>query len=211
MTTLGGATGSVTVVGAVSPPGGDMTEPVTAATERFVRCRWSLDKDLAYARHYPAVSWSASFARDIDALGGWYSRSGDPDWAPRRARLTALLAAADELAAIAELVGVTALSDRQRVSLVAGRLARDVVLQQNSLSENDAHCSPAKTAALVDALLATVDALEAAVTAGVSADALERLDFGPLSRAREESGPEDPDAVPAIRDAVLARIGRERP
>ena len=211
VTTLGGATGSVTVVGAVSPPGGDLTEPVTAATERFVRCRWSLDKDLAYARHYPAVSWSASFARDVDALGGWYSRSGDPDWAPRRTRLAALLAEADALAAIAELVGATALSDRQRVAIVAGGLARDVVLQQNSLSANDAHCSPAKTAALVDALLATVDALEAAVTAGVGADALERLDFGPLTRARDESGPDDPDAVPAIRDAILDQIGQARP
>ena len=66
--TLGGQTGSVTVIGAVSPPGGDLSEPVTAQTERFVRCRWTLDRDLAYSRHYPAVSWSGSFSRDVDAL-----------------------------------------------------------------------------------------------------------------------------------------------
>ena len=67
-------------------PGGDLTEPVTSQTERFVRCLWSLDHDLAYARHYPAVSWTGSFSRDADALADWYLRNGDPEWARRRAR-----------------------------------------------------------------------------------------------------------------------------
>ena len=80
--TLGGDAGSVTVIGAVSPPGGDMTEPVTAHTRaRSVRCVWTLDRDLAYARHYPAVSWRGSFSRDADALARWHARRGDPGWA----------------------------------------------------------------------------------------------------------------------------------
>ena len=69
------------MIGAVSPPGGDMTEPVTAHTERFVRALWTLDRDLAYARHYPAVSWAGSFSRDADALAAWHAGHGDPDWA----------------------------------------------------------------------------------------------------------------------------------
>jgi V/A-type H+/Na+-transporting ATPase subunit A len=102
VTTLGGGTGSVTVIGAVSPPGGDMTEPVTTDTLRFVRSLWLLDRDLAYSRHYPAVSWTGSFARDVDELGRWHAERGDPGWARRRGRATALLAEADRLSSLAE-------------------------------------------------------------------------------------------------------------
>ena len=83
--TLGGHRGSVTVIGAVSPPGGDLSEPVTAQTERFVRCRWTLDRDLAYSRHYPAVSWSGSFSRDVEALAMASERAGDTGWSAQRA------------------------------------------------------------------------------------------------------------------------------
>ncbi|MDF3149696.1 V-type ATP synthase subunit A, partial [Streptomyces sp. T21Q-yed] len=98
VTTLGGDRGSVTVIGAVSPPGGDMTEPVTAHTERFVRCLWTLDRDLAYARHYPAVSWAGSFSRDVPVLAAGHRAAGDPAWARRRDRVGAVLAEADRLA-----------------------------------------------------------------------------------------------------------------
>ena len=76
----------MTLVGAVSPPGGDLTEPVTTLTQRFVRATWSLDRDLAYARHYPAVSWTASYSRDVDVVAAWYAATGDPTWAARRRR-----------------------------------------------------------------------------------------------------------------------------
>src|SRR5674476_1373097 len=107
VTTLGGGTGSVTVIGAVSPPGGDMTEPVTTDTLRFVRSLWLLDRDLAYSRHYPAVSWTGSFARDVDELGRWFAERGDPNWARRRSRATELLAEADRLSSLAEIIGAT--------------------------------------------------------------------------------------------------------
>ena len=86
VTTLCGATGSVTVIGAISPPGGDMTEPVTAHTQRFVRSLWTLDRDLAYARHYPAVTWVGSYCRDAETVGAWHAAHGDGGWAGRRAR-----------------------------------------------------------------------------------------------------------------------------
>ena len=95
--TLGGRTGSVTVVGAVSPPGGDLTEPVTANTQRFVRALWTLDRDLAYSRHYPAVGWAGSFSRDAAVARSWHARNGDPAWSRRRERILGLLADADRV------------------------------------------------------------------------------------------------------------------
>ncbi len=140
--TLGGTQGSITIIGAVSPAGGDMTEPVTAYTQRFVRGLWTLDRDLAYARHYPAISWAASFSRDAPLAGNWHARNGDPDWTARRDRLTEVLAEADRIGELAELMGVTALPPRQRVAILAGRLAREGVLQQSAVSATDAYCDP---------------------------------------------------------------------
>ncbi|HET7278452.1 MAG TPA: V-type ATP synthase subunit A [Dermatophilaceae bacterium] len=205
--TLGGTEASVTIIGAVSPPGGDTTEPVTAQTERFVRGMWSLDRDLAYARHYPAVAWSGSFSRDAEHLGVWYSRNGDPGWSRRRARVTGLLAEADRLSDLAALVGVNSLPGHERVALLGGRLLREGVLQQSALSANDARCGPAKTAALVEAVLAVVDSCESLVgEVGVTAAEIEELDFSPLLRAAQETAPEDVDGVTARRDQVLSRL-----
>ncbi len=208
--TLGGRAGSVTVVGAVSPPGGDLSEPVTAQTERFVRCRWTLDRELAYSRHYPAVSWSGSFSRDVAALSAATERAGDVGWAGRRARVVALLAESDRLSALTELVGVEALPGRERMMVLGGRLLREAVLQQSSLSPNDAFCAEEKTAALVDAVLAVIDRAVATVAAGVPAALVEELDFGPLIRAREQSGPHDTDAAREARDEIIARLSELR-
>jgi V/A-type H+-transporting ATPase subunit A len=123
--TLGGRAGSVSVIGAVSPPGGDLTEPVTANTQRFVRALWTLDRDLAYSRHYPAVGWVGSFSRDAAVLGPWHARNGDPAWSGRRERILRLLADADRVGGLAELVGIAALPAYERVVLLAGRLLRD--------------------------------------------------------------------------------------
>ncbi|WP_112470788.1 V-type ATP synthase subunit A [Streptomyces triticisoli] len=208
--TLGGATGSVTVIGAVSPPGGDRTEPVTAHTERFVRCLWSLDRDLAYARHYPAVSWADSFSRDAAAVAVAHARAGDPRWAERRERVAGLLAEADRLADLVELVGVTALPPRERISVLAGRLLREGVIQQNALSPSDAYSTPEKTAALVEAVLTVIDRCFARVDSGVRADAVEAVDFTPLLRAREDAGPGESAPVEAARDTMLERLGATR-
>jgi V/A-type H+-transporting ATPase subunit A len=207
VTTLGGTVGSVTVIGAVSPPGGDLTEPVTSQTERFVRCLWSLDHDLAYARHYPAISWTGSFSRDADALAGWYLRNGDPEWARRRARMSGLLTEADRLTSLGELVGVGTLPGHERVVMLAGRLLRLVVLQQNALNANDALCGPAKSAALGDAVLAVVDRCQELVEAGVPATVLEEVDFSALVRARSDTGPDDAPGVTKLRDELLDRLG----
>lgn len=202
--TLGGDRGSVTVVGAVSPPGGDVTEPVTANTQRFVRSVWSLDRELAYSRHYPAVSWNASFSRDAGPIGAWHAAQGDPRWAHRRGRVLAVVADADRLDALADLVGVGSLPGAERMILLAGRLIREAVLQQSALSAVDAMCSPEKGAALVDAVLATLDRGLALVDQGVLASVIEEVDFGPLVRARDEAT--DVAGVESRRDKVLAAL-----
>jgi len=209
--TLGGDAGSVTVLGAVSPPGGDLSEPVTVQTERFVRCRWSLDRDLAYSRHYPAVSWSASFSRDAEALGtARVGAVGDSGWTAQRARVLDLLTESDRLAALTELVGVTALPDNERMVLVAGRLLREAVLAQNAQNPNDAHCGSEKTAALVDAVLAVIDTCREQVAGGVAAQLIEETDFGPLIRARDDGGPDDTAVAVQRRNQIVETL-RELP
>ncbi len=206
VTTLGGSTASVTVIGAVSPPGGDMTEPVTTDTQRFVRSLWLLDRELAYARHYPAVSWTGSFARDAEPLGLWHSANGDPGWARRRARAASLLAEADRLADLAEIIGTSSLPGHERMVLLGGRLLRDGVLLQNALSRNDAFCSAAKGAALLDLVLDVLGTCQVLVERGVPASVIERHDFGPVLRAREDVGPDDAAAVTERRVAVLGEL-----
>ena len=205
--TLGGDVGSVTILGAISPPGGDMAEPVTAHTERFVRAVWSLDRDLAYARHYPAVSWSASTSRDVAQVARWHAtEGGDQEWGERRARAVRLLSEADRVQAVADLVGAASLPDHERVVLLTGRLLREAVLQQNALSDNDAWAGAAKQAALLAMVLAIHDRAIDLTHRGVPGARIEELDFSDAARARDRVGPEDAHGVDVIRDALLARM-----
>jgi V/A-type H+-transporting ATPase subunit A len=207
VTTLSGKAGSVTVIGAVSPPGGDLTEPVTAHTQRFVRTLWTLDRELAYSRHYPAIGWAGSYCRDADAVAAWYVGAGESGWGARRARVIAILAEADRLAELAELVGIAALPGRERMVLLAGRLLREGVLQQSALSALDAHCTREKSAALIDLVLDVLAATTARAEAGVLASTIEALDFSPVLRAAQETGPAETSTVTARRQVMLDRIG----
>jgi V/A-type H+/Na+-transporting ATPase subunit A len=193
--TLGGDDASVTIIGAVSPPGGDMSEPVTAHTRRFVRAVWSLDRDLAYARHYPAVSWGESSSRDAEIVSTTDAEA--------RGLALALLAEADRLQSVAELVGVATLPDNERLVLRTASLLVDGVLQQNALSANDGFCPPAKASALLRLALAVHDASLALLTRGVAFAALEAVDLSEAIRAREAVAPHDAAAIETIRIRVI--------
>jgi len=203
VTTTGGREGAVTIVTSVSPPGGDVTEPVSAHTQRFVQAVWALDRDLAYARHYPAVSWHRSFSRDGDAIARWYAAHGDPDWSVRRSRLHVLLNEAERLQSIADLVGLSSLPTDERITLLGARLVSEAVLQQSALSEHDASCSPAKQAALVRAVLDVHDAARSLGRSGVPASVIEAFDFGPLLRAKDAVAADDASGVDEIAAALL--------
>ena len=204
--TMSGSEGSVTLIGAVSPAGGDMTEPVTSQTVRYVRSLWSLDRDLAYSRHYPAVSWRQSFSLDSSFLAEWHATQGRLGWIESRERALAVLAEADRLASVVELVGLGALPSRERVFMLSGRLLREGVLQQNALSENDAYCGARKQSALLDMVLAVHERCLALVEGGLPASAIEDFDLTAVTRARDETGPDDADSVNSLRDEVLARL-----
>jgi len=205
--TLGGAEASVTILGAVSPPGGDLTEPVSAHTRRFTRCTWSLDRELAYARHYPAVSWRDSSSRDAEGVGGWHFLQRDAHWSERRERALTLLAEADRLDSIAQLVGVTSLPDAERLVLLAGRLLREGVLQQSALSANDAYCEPAKQSALLDLVLHVYDRCRELVERGVAASVIEEIDLSPVTRARDATPPGAVEEVAAVFARVAPSLG----
>ncbi len=211
--TLSGAEASVTIIGAISPAGGDMSEPVSAHTRRFVRCTWALDADLAYARHYPAVSWHESSSRDAElladrhALHHWHALEHDREWGGRRERALRLLAEADRLESIAQLVGTTSLPDRERIALLTGRLLREAVLQQSSLSPNDSYCEPAKQAALLELVLAVHDRCLLLVDRGIPAARIEETDMAVAVHARDETPPDGADQVREIMRLLLARLG----
>ena len=147
--TLSNRPGSVTLIGAVSPPGGDFSEPVTSHTKEIVRCFWALSKDLADARHYPAISWSESFSGYVGVAAGWWAEQVNEKWEQRRAAALARLTQADELARIVNLVGPEALSPGQRWVLESARLVREGLLQQSAMDEVDSYASPEKQYALL--------------------------------------------------------------
>jgi V/A-type H+-transporting ATPase subunit A len=204
--TLGGGEGTVSILGAVSPQGGDMSEPVTAHTRRFVRAVWSLDRDLAYARHYPAVTWRESFTRDADAVGDWYRNAGDPEWSERRRQTLALLAEAEHLESIVQLIGSGALPDRERIVLLTARLLSEGVLQQNALVENDATSSPGKTRALIDLVLSVHEACERLLANRVPASVIEEADLSIGFRARQAVPPDGEQAVRDVTAELVARL-----
>jgi len=147
--TLGGGEGSVSVVGAVSPPGGDFSEPVTQHTKRFVRCFWALDRDLASARHFPAISWMNSYTGYLDSVGKWWRDKIDPDWLALHDEAMEILHREDRLQQIVKLVGPDALPDDQRLVLLTAHLLKEGFLQQNALDDVDTHAVPEKQVKLL--------------------------------------------------------------
>ena len=137
MQTLNGATGSVSIIGAVSPQGGDFSEPVTQNTKRFVRCFWGLDKSLAYSRHFPAIHWLTSYSEYLSDLSGWYSDNVSPKFVDYRNRLMALLNQESSLMEIVKLIGGDVLPDDQKLVLEIAKVIRLGFLQQNAFHKDD--------------------------------------------------------------------------
>ena len=137
MQNLNGTEGSVTIIGAVSPQGGDFSEPVTMNTKRFVRCFWGLDKSLAYARHFPAIHWLTSYSEYINDLSSWYMDTVDKRFVDDRNRLMALLVQESSLMEIVKLIGADVLPDDQKLVLEIAKVIRLGFLQQNAFHKDD--------------------------------------------------------------------------
>ncbi len=145
--------GSVTIVSAISPPGGDFSEPVTQSSMQVAGGLWALDSDLAHRRHFPAINWKRSFSLYTTALDPWFQREIAQDWPQLRLELTALLQKEEELQEIVQLVGIDALQDQERIVLEVSRLVREEYLRQHAFSEIDATCPLEKQYWMLKALL----------------------------------------------------------
>jgi V/A-type H+-transporting ATPase subunit A len=153
VSTLNGAYGSVSIIGAVSPPGGDFSEPVTQHTSRFIRCFWALDKALASARHFPAINWLESYSEYVDEVADWWREQGHEDWHALRGQALEILQRESRLQQVVKLVGPDALPDDQRLILETARLLREGFLQQNALDEMDSYTSVEKQVRMLQVIL----------------------------------------------------------
>ena len=164
--------GSLSVIGAVSPPGGDISEPVSQATLRIVKVFWGLDAGLAYKRHFPAVNWLTSYSLYIDTMANWYKENVAPDWMELRARIMGLLQEESELEEIVKLVGMDALSKTDRLKLEAARSIREDFLHQNAFHETDTYSTLRKQYRMMELVLAYYDKTTAALDKGANLDAM---------------------------------------
>jgi V/A-type H+-transporting ATPase subunit A len=195
--------GSITLVGAVSPPGGDFSEPVTQASLRLAGTFWALDAELAHARHFPAIGWTQSYSLQVEPLTPWYREHVGATWPDRRAEAIALLSREKQLLDIVQLVGADALPDSDRVDLETARLVREVFLQQHAFDPVDASRPLDVQFALLRAVLAAGAGLRRALDRGTILDrAVEAPELGELRRARHWTG----DDVAARIDELAGRL-----
>lgn len=153
MQNLNGSEGSVTIIGAVSPQGGDFSEPVTQNTKRFVRCFWGLDKSLAYARHFPAISWLTSYSEYLTDLAYWYNQHVDSKFVDYRNQIVTLLSQESNLMEIVKLIGSDVLPDDQKLILEIAKVIRVGFLQQNAFHKDDTCVPMEKQFKMMDLIL----------------------------------------------------------
>ncbi len=190
--------GSVTIVGAVSPPGGDYSEPVTQSTMRVTGALWALDSSLAHRRHYPAVNWHRSYSLYAETLAPWFAENVSRDWSVLRGRLQEVLQREAELQEVVQLVGPDALQERDRFTLEMARLLRDGYLQQSAFSDTDASCSPERQHGLLTLFFGFHDLGVAALERGVPLEKVLALPVrDELSRVKDVPEENLRGAVPA--------------
>lgn len=200
--------GALSVIGAVSPPGGDISEPVSQATLRIVKVFWGLDSSLAYKRHFPAVNWLTSYSLYLDTLENWFTSSVAEDWENLRAKLMGLLQDEAELEEIVQLVGMDALSAPDRLKLEAARSIREDFLHQNAFDEVDTYTPLAKQHAMMQLILAyyekSLEALKQGVDIGTLVDLPVREQIGRFKYTEPQQVEEEYQKVLAQLDKELA-------
>ncbi len=211
--TLGGNEGSITIIGAVSPPGGDFTEPVTRNTKRFIRCFWALDRNLANARHFPAIGWLESYSEYAREVEDWFMAHVDSRWGQMRDRARALLAEDERIQQVIRLVGEDVLPDEQRLIAFTAFLIKNGYLQQGAFGE-DSFSPPAKGFAILELMMHFHDRAQELVKRGVPLSLIR--DGRPvlaLTHLREKPMDDRRSGPAALRkdlDAFLDRVGTER-
>ena len=174
MQNLNGTEGSVSIIGAVSPQGGDFSEPVTQNTKRFVRCFWGLDKSLAYARHFPAIHWLTSYSEYLGDLSYWYSEHVSPKFVDYRNRIMAILNSESSLMEIVKLIGSDVLPDDQKLTLEIARVVRLGFLQQNAFHPDDTCVSLEKQFKMMEIILYLYKKCRALINMGMPVSVLKQ-------------------------------------
>ena len=205
--------GALSVIGAVSPPGGDISEPVSQATLRIVKVFWGLDASLAYKRHFPAINWLTSYSLYTDTLSDWFNQHVEADWMALRGRLMGLLQEEAELEEIVRLVGMDALSAPDRLKLEAARSIREDFLHQNAFHEMDTYTPLEKQAMMMKLILAYFDRSNEALQSGIAVDTLVALPVrervGRFKYVEPERMQEEYQSVLSQLDAEIAQAGEK--
>jgi len=213
VTTLAGGSGSLTIIGAVSPPAGDFSEPVTSHTKRFVHCFWGLDRDRAQARFYPAIHPLLSYSDGAERFASWWSRNGNPSWVTQRETLLTLLEQQANLERMARIVGKDALPPAQQLTLVCAELVNEGFLRQSAFSAKDRYCSPPRQSAMLRVILRFVELAEQALARGATPQAIAELPvLRRIQRMGEEIGEDELPAFDGLRSALenaVAGLGAE--
>ncbi|MDR0469047.1 MAG: V-type ATP synthase subunit A, partial [Peptococcaceae bacterium] len=200
-------TASLSAIGAVSPPGGDISEPVSQGTLRIVKVFWGLDANLAYARHFPSINWLNSYSLYEDRLSGWFNEHVDKDFMTQRAETMNLLQLESELNEIVRLVGIDALSPMDRLTMETARMVREDFLQQNAFIDTDAYTSFGKQFKLLRMILEFQHLGQAALTAGADMNALFSITARDrISRAKDVDQAEYEQIYADITSEMTAQI-----
>ncbi|HEU6446941.1 MAG TPA: V-type ATP synthase subunit A [Verrucomicrobiae bacterium] len=214
VTTLAGERGSVSIVGAVSPPGGDFSEPVTQHTRRFIRCFWALDTELANARHYPSIHWLHSYSEYVEDVGTWWQKRA-ADWNELRMEALTLLQREDRLQQIVKLVGPDVLPDSQKLILFIAEIFKDGFLTQSAFDEKDQFCAPERQVVLLRMILMLHRHGQELIQAGVPLAKIRSLPSVPqLMRAKSVFSNDEIDGLAELEkrlDEELDALAKEFP
>jgi V/A-type H+-transporting ATPase subunit A len=210
--TESGESGSVSIIGAVSPPGGDFTEPVTRHTKRFIRCFWGLDKNLANARHFPAISWLDSYSEYAKEVEEWFQGNVDPRWGELREKARAILLEDEKVQQVIRLVGEDVLPDDQRLLAYTAFLVKNGYLQQAAFG-SDSYSPPEKGFAILEMIMHFYDRSLELVRQGVPISLIRENDAVEDLTHLREFGADDTSSFTRARkrlDTHLNRVGAER-
>ena len=204
--------GSLTIVGAVSPPGGDFTEPVTTHTLRFVRTFWALDPNLAYTRHYPAINWMMSYSGYVETVKSWWSSKVAPDWYELRSYIYRLLRREEELLELVRLLGPESLADEEKLILDVGRMIREGFLQQSAFDQIDSYCSTRKQYLMLRLFVTFHKLAEEALSRGVPLARIRQLPIiAKLMRVKAEVPNEDAEQLLGLEEEVKSVMSSLKP
>jgi V/A-type H+/Na+-transporting ATPase subunit A len=208
VTTLAGKPASISIVGAVSPPGGDFSEPVTQHTRRFIRCFWALDTELANARHYPSIHWLRSYSEYVEEVLGWWEKRTS-EWEELRTEALTLLQREDRLQQIVKLVGPDVLPPAQRLILFIVDILKNGFLAQSAYDENDTYCTPERQVALLRIILKFYHGAQKLIQAGVGLEEISGLPCVPqVLRAKSAFGNAELEKLTELEGRVQAELER---